>query len=226
MERMDLYGECNLEGAPVDVFTAECCVRCVNPGCTRSSFGQSKFEIRTGTWYERLFDNVPRMDRDNPDYEKISAQNFVSINPTLNVSSNWEDGAVPLDLPEAIETKQVSRTDLFPKSIPKTNKEDLKPAPKPDSVDVVPVEKPTVPDKSDLAHEPKTVRKSEPEIVRKPPPARQPVNPLTANTPVKQGQMIEGHAQQPTIDSWDAPIPTTDTDNVRVVKPGEKIKLR
>ena len=39
------------------------------------------------------------------------------------------------------------------------------------------------------------------------------------NTPIQREQVL------PSVDTWNAPISTTDTKGVRVVKPGEKIKF-
>jgi hypothetical protein len=47
------------------------------------------------------------------------------------------------------------------------------------------------------------------------------------NTSVQQNQMLSRESKLEIVapDPWKAPIPTTDTENVRIIKPGEKIKL-
>lgn len=181
IQRRDLYGECNMEEAPVDVFTAECCMYCFNPECTRSSFGKSKFDIRVSTWYERLFSSTPRMTPDDPRYEGISAQKFLVINPALTVNSTWVD---PRDIP-------------------------------PQESDRIPT--PIIP-------EPLKTERSEPQ----PKSQQKSVRDLALiNTSTQQNQMLsrENKTEIVAPDPWKAPIPTTDTENVRIIKPGEKIKL-
>lgn len=101
MHRLDLYGECNVNQAPMDVFSSECCARCVNPDCTRSTFGTSRFEKRVNSWHERLFTEVPRMSRDDERYGKIAAQQFQFINPALTVCSGWSE-EVPVTEPAPV----------------------------------------------------------------------------------------------------------------------------
>lgn len=96
-QRRDLYSECNVDGAPVDVFTAECCIRCVSPECTRSSKG-GKFELRVSTWEDRLFRNPPQMNPSDPRYARIANQRFVGIDagPVPEVrSTGWVSTATP-----------------------------------------------------------------------------------------------------------------------------------
>jgi len=216
MDRTDLYGECNVENAPVDVFTAECCVFCINPKCSRSTFGKSKFEIRTSTWYERLFTDTPRMDPGDSNYSKIAAQKFVNIKPSLgDINPDWVDPLI-LDLPPSVETSQAPVSETFPDAVSKlrslkTKDESQTPEPeKPSTPEPVPVPEPT----------------PEPPKTPKPEPKGQlPNNLALENTPVEQGQMIKPQKEIPQGDSWDAPISSADTENVRVVKPGTKIKL-
>lgn len=99
MARRDLYSECNVVGAPLDAFTEECCKHCINPECTRSAFGKTKFDQRVSTWHDRLFANIPRMDPGDPRFGKIAAQKFVLFNEPLTVSSAWVD---PRDLSDQV----------------------------------------------------------------------------------------------------------------------------
>jgi len=108
MPRRDLFGECNVDGAPIDVFSAECCVRCINPECTRSARG-GKFELRVQTWQDRLFDNPARMRPDDPRYRSIAGQNFLAVDvgpvPNVRGSSGWID---PLAVKEAKRAELVA----------------------------------------------------------------------------------------------------------------------
>lgn len=195
-ERRDQYGECNVVGAPVEVFAEECCKHCINPECTRSAFGKTKFDQRVGNWYERMFSNVPRMDQGDPRFSKINAQRFMAISPSLTVNSGWVD---PRDLVE--------------------------PAPQ-----IIEVQLPTPPiviPSVKVVDGPPLVVTLEEALAPTPPPTDKPrVRPQTLNTPVKPGQMIQPPAGQPMPgSSWDAPVPTMDTQGVRVVKAGAKVKL-
>jgi hypothetical protein len=100
--RVDLYAECNVEPrAPVEQFTAECCSRCVNPECTRSTFGNSKFETRVDTWHERMFSQVPRMLPNDPRFGAIAGQKFRLIDPAApSQPSSWMD---PRDLDRPVQ---------------------------------------------------------------------------------------------------------------------------
>ncbi len=98
MNRRDLFGECNVDGTPIDVFSAECCVRCINPECTRSAKG-GKFELRVSTWEDRLFRNPPRMDPKDPRLAQIAGQKFLMIDsgrvPEIG-GSGWDTHPEPL----------------------------------------------------------------------------------------------------------------------------------
>jgi hypothetical protein len=197
MERKsDLYGECNVVGAPVEVFAEQCCKHCINPECTRSAFGKTKFDQRVGNWYERMFSNVPRMNQEDPRFPKISAQRFLAINQPLTVNAGWID---PRDLVEET-APQIIEVSLPtpPIVIPSVKVVDGPPL-------VVTLE--DVPPPAPPVESPRS-------------------RPQTLNTPVKPGQMIQPPAGQPKPgNSWDAPVPTMETQGVRVVKAGAKVKL-
>lgn len=91
--RRDLLRECNDKGAPLDEFQTGFCSRCVNPECTRSLFGQSKFDLRVNNWEDRLFNNVPRMDTRDPRYNTISGQRFLTmaVGRTPEIRTDWMD---------------------------------------------------------------------------------------------------------------------------------------
>lgn len=126
-KQLDLYAECNVEPrAPMDVFTAECCARCVNPDCVRSRVGGSKFEARVSTWYERLFRDVPRMSTEDARFHQIAGQKFVLIDPERLTSgaSGWVDPRehksksvqVPVQLEPAQESTTLTETPVQPES--------------------------------------------------------------------------------------------------------------
>jgi len=204
-KRVDLYAECNVEPrAPLDVFTAECCVRCVNPECTRSGFGASKFEGRISTWYERLFSEVPRMAPDDERFGRISGQKFLLIDAAKpNMASAWID---PRDL-EASNRVVVPAPARAPEPpVPTEPVASTEPPPAP-----VPEPPPPVPAAA-VADEPKA--------------PTAPASPglAFANTPVKQGQML-GNRPKPTASEWVTPPPVESLPDATVVKTGAKIRI-
>jgi hypothetical protein len=112
-ERRDLYGECNVDGASLDQFTAECCSRCMTSECSRSLLSGVKFERRIQSWEDRLFNNPPQMDPQDPRYMKIQGQRFLTLyvgrTPEIR-SSGWID---PLAEAEKLETAPVSPASII-----------------------------------------------------------------------------------------------------------------
>ena len=93
--KRDYLGECNSQKVPLGDFQMAFCDRCMQPECSRSTHGKSKFDQRTQKWVENLFTNVPRMDPSDPRYREIAAQGFHMIDPSNSASSDWMD---PRDL--------------------------------------------------------------------------------------------------------------------------------
>lgn len=97
MSQRDLLGECNTEGEALPIFQEAWCRRCINPDCTRSAFGSSRFDIRVNSWEERLFRNPPRMAPVDPRYKGIAGKKFLTLTPG-NIGgggSGWVDPDVP-----------------------------------------------------------------------------------------------------------------------------------
>ena len=97
--RRDLLRECNDRQAPLDEFQAGFCGRCINPECTRSLFGQSKFDVRVNTWEERLFTDVPKMDTHDERFAAIAGKRFLTFDTgrTPEIRTDWVD---PRDVPQ------------------------------------------------------------------------------------------------------------------------------
>lgn len=99
--RRDYLGECNEHHVPLDQFQEQFCGRCVQPECSRSQFGKTKFDQRVSTWEERLFTQVPRMPSSDPRFVQISAKQFKMFDPgptpSVSTSSAWMD---PRDIVE------------------------------------------------------------------------------------------------------------------------------
>lgn len=93
-ERRDFLAVCNDQGVPLVDFQATFCVRCVQPECSRSR-AAGLFETRVATWQERLFDNPPRMPKDDPLYALLSAKRFIEVDvgrvPNVRGPSEWLD---------------------------------------------------------------------------------------------------------------------------------------
>jgi len=105
------------------------CDRCMQPECTRSRFGTSKFEHRVGNWYETLFANPPRMTPDDPLYAKLAGQKFLMVEPggPLEVQS-WTDPRDLVDSTPTVITPPVENSPIEPAKVAKdsTQKGDSK----------------------------------------------------------------------------------------------------
>lgn len=197
-QRRDLLGECNTERLPLNEFNEGWCRRCVNPECSRSLFGQSRFDLRVNSWEDRLFLNPPRMDPSDPRYDLVSKQKFLSIDTSAPPEiRSWVDPmAQPMHepTPHFIEPK-------------------VKPAPPALKSEPPPVvsEEPSVPSQA-LAPRPQvsspTIR---PEV-------------LSMNAPNQGGKMLSGVRNPqpvPPRDPWAAPEPAEN-----VIPVGGRVKLK
>jgi hypothetical protein len=196
-EKVDHLKLCNEHKIPFQDFEAQFCSRCLQPECTRSQSGKSKFEQRVATWENRLFLNVARMDSRDERFQPISAQKFLGVNPgTQGSQSSWDD-------PRTIETTKLI-------SLP----EPTPPAPEP--VRAAPPEEKL----PELELIPVTVPVTEPA----PAPANSPQ--VLRNTPNRSRQMI-GNATPPVpvpvLDPWQPKQPLKPGEHL--VEPGARIKL-
>lgn len=206
MNRRDLLRECNDKDVPLEDFSRQFCVRCLQPECSRSLVGKSKFEQRVSGWEDKLFKQPPRMDLSDPRYEIIRGKRFqeVQTGPVLEIGRGpWQD---PRDLAE-----------------PKAAAPALKPAASvaPPSPSAEPVQ--------DVEEEGPATDPTPPEAKAEETPATPSATPPARNTPFRQGQMIAGAnapapKTNPVYDPWAAPKPSQ-ADGLQVVKPGARIKL-
>jgi hypothetical protein len=96
MSKIDHLRLCNEHGIPFQDFEAQFCQRCLQPECTRSQHGKSRFEERVASWQDRLFLNVPRMPTTDERFRGITAQKFLTVDPgTPRTQAVWAD---PKDL--------------------------------------------------------------------------------------------------------------------------------
>jgi len=123
-ERKDFLPICNDQRTPLELFKQMFCDRCMQPECTRSKVGLSKFEKRVSRWYDDYFADVPKLDSSDPRYSLITAQKFITLDtgpiPEIQTSS-WVD---PRDLaeakpPVALPTPPAAPVEAAPK-IPQT----------------------------------------------------------------------------------------------------------
>ena len=109
--RVDYLRECNEHSVPLDDFHQQFCVRCFQPECTRSKSGTLKFDQRVSTWLDRLFLNVPKLDIDDPRYNSLANQKFITVDTsrTPEIRGDWID-------PENLQPDQT--VDIPERSIP------------------------------------------------------------------------------------------------------------
>jgi hypothetical protein len=66
----DIQGKLK-KSVPIDQFSAEFCVYCLNNQCSRSGGNNSLFQIRAKNWYTDKFTEVQRAREDDPEYAGI-----------------------------------------------------------------------------------------------------------------------------------------------------------
>jgi len=234
--RRDLYGECNLEGAPEPDFKEQCCDKCLNPDCARSTWGTTRFENRVAAWEDKLFLNVARMPREDPRYPLLTAQGFVTIDvgPAPSVRG-WDD---PRDIQGGAS---VSHVRMPQEEEPAKQAPALAP---PAPVLLLPPGFPTLREQP-LVSPPPPVVEAAPAPPPEPPkaapaPQAQPRTPdwssaaaaSTMNTPFQTGRMLQGApsgaSAQQGVDKWGAPVPPPANEAapaIKVVPRGAKIRL-
>lgn len=119
-EKVDHLRTCNDQNVPFQDFDLQFCQRCIQPECTRSQHGKSRFEQRALNWESRLFLNVPRMDPTDERFSTISGKRFVSVEGSRPaVSSAWidprEDRPVQVQVPVQAEPEPLELVPVAPK---------------------------------------------------------------------------------------------------------------
>ena len=177
-QRRDLLGECNTESEALPIFQEAWCRRCINPECTRSMFGASKFDIRVRTWEDRLFRNPPKMAPTDPRFQGIAGKKFLTLNQG-SVPDIWTDPHHP---PVPPPTTAAPRPPEPPRP-PPTTAAPRQPVP--------PRPTPPVPQSSPSATRPETFQ----------------INPPNQSGKVLQGGRPNQTPTKPHADAWDAPKP-------------------
>jgi len=100
--RRDYLKECHAqvtkqvkENLSLDDFGSAYCVRCLQPECSRSTHGMTKFDQRVATWEECLCLKVPRMDQSDPRFGVIASKEFHPVQESL-VVHGWGDAEEPI----------------------------------------------------------------------------------------------------------------------------------
>ena len=213
-ERLDYLGECNDQKVPLEDFKLAFCDRCLQPECSRSLHGTSKFDQRVSTWVERLVTKVPRMDPADPRIPQIQGKQFKMFTPSLSVGqapSAWLD-------PKDVKEPSASSVE---EPAPAAEEEQVPPLP---PVFVRPPEPALVPEE---VPSPPTIS---PQIAEKSEQTGMPLALMVMNTPTQSGRMLAGSPAQtppsPPKDPWEAP-PTSPkpADGEVVVKKGATVRL-
>jgi len=204
VRRLDQLGECNNQQVPYEDFKLQFCDRCVQPECTRSQHGTSKFDQRVMTWEKRLFSEVPRMDPSDPRFSQIQGKQFKMFDPgplpTVRGQSAWMD---PRDLVEPAVSVPIPIMSL-----------PVEEAPPP--IEMVPESPPKPQPQAHVSTE--DPQKKEP--VRLTPQL------LALNTPSQSGRMLSGSSPTPPKDPWAGPKGAeAPEEGVVVVKRGATVRF-
>jgi len=139
--RRDYLKECHAqvvkqvkENLPLEDFGSAYCVRCLQPECSRSTHGMTKFDQRVATWEERLFLKVPRMDQSDPRFGEIASKEFHPVQEALIVHG-WGAPDEPVPKREILPEppQEVTVTEL-PDSEPVVHAPYFQPANAPSSI--------------------------------------------------------------------------------------------
>ena len=171
------------KSVPLDQFSAEFCVYCINNKCARSGANNTLFQKRVNGWYENLFLNVPRVDGSDPKHLEIQSRWFKKPDPIIT--------KIEVETPVITEiTKEIVSEDTETQEKTKAIKPKKKPAKK--------KTKAKSPEKTDIVESPSEsifISSSEPEKTQGEP------------TQPKTEIMHEDKSSVPPINtSWDKPL--------------------
>lgn len=99
--KSDFLKECmsDVGQGPIDIFQKAFCSVCANRDCSRSTSSNLSFDRRVSNWKDDLFNNVPRANESDPNFARIRAKRFISLD-------NEPSGAVSNAVPIIIETQK------------------------------------------------------------------------------------------------------------------------
>jgi len=89
---------------PIDEFSKQICLQCVNSSCARSRMMGMSTYVRAQNWKRDLFDQVPRAREDDPKYSQIRSKNFISPNMQPQISIETNTVKEPF-IPEVLRTE-------------------------------------------------------------------------------------------------------------------------
>jgi len=195
--RRDLLAECNTENEALPVFFEGWCKRCVNPECTRSLYGQSRFDIRVNSWEDRLFKNPPRMDSKDPRFKEISGKRFLTVDMSAPPEvRSWVDPVAATEPAPRAPVVALAPEPVVVPELPKVNAPEPQPV-----VDSTTAVRPSTPFVGAVVR---------PEV-------------LSMNAQSQGGMMLSGVKPQqaaPVKDPWAAPEPAEN-----VIPVGGRVKL-
>lgn len=198
--RRDLLAECNTANEGLPTFQETWCKRCTQPDCTRSSFGLTRFDVRTRTWEDRLFINPPRMDPSDPRFALLNRPHFLSVDvgPTPELRS-WVDPAsqtAPVEAPVVVKKDEPPVLTAVLTDPPPVAQETAAPAPVPTPA---PVQRPTEADPNLAVLSMQTPNQTGAMIVgvrsANPPPSATPKDPWAAPTPAENVVPVGGRVK-------------------------------
>jgi hypothetical protein len=209
--RLDFLKECNDQQVPLEDFRLQFCARCVQPECTRSTHGTSKFDQRVTTWEQRLFTEVPRMESSDPRFEGIQGKMFKMFSLPVQQAGAKSDWMDPRDLVEPTPQPHVD------------------PPAEPEEEEPIPPTEPEFPEVPESPSAPPPVA-----AVSTQPPVKATTSKLSPailrmNTPSQSGRMLAGNPAPTPKDPWAGPAaPANAKPNeggVVIVKRGATVRL-
>ncbi len=103
---------------PIDIFSQEFCVLCVNKECSRSRSNDMLFDRRANNWKSDLFVNTPRAKDGESQYDGIRSKNFISVTSDVpNVPQNTFESTEVEQHKPSIEIKIEQEQEKEPPSI-------------------------------------------------------------------------------------------------------------
>jgi hypothetical protein len=116
---------------PIDQFSRIYCVVCGYKPCVRSRANTMVFTERVANWRPRLFTEVPRAEDSDPNYARIRAKNFQSVDEPLAISNGEAFAKNFAPIPQPTEplayfepdrpAEPIAHQILTPPSIPSTS---------------------------------------------------------------------------------------------------------
>ncbi len=89
------------QSVPINDFNNEYCKYCANQECIRSGALKSSFYLRTSTWKERLFLDIPRATSSDPEIETIQLRWFKPELVNSNIDAHVVESVKEQNIPSS-----------------------------------------------------------------------------------------------------------------------------